>query len=169
MAILKNVEIWYPRLDPNKPNTKYNKDNGTWEIQLRTKDKKQKAEWAAAGLKPKTIDDDDKGIYYACTIRKKSKKTDGKPNQPVKVINGSLEEIDPKTIGNGSVGNVRIFQYEYGDDNKTANMLMAVQITKLNEYIPRPSEDDFEMTETEIVRAGSLQDNDDIDMDDDPF
>lgn len=168
MAIIKGAEIWFPKLVPNKPNTRFNKENGTWEVQIRTTDKKVKAEWAKLGLKVKTVDDDDKGIYYSCTIRKKSKKKDGTPNQPVKVVTGSLEDLDPATIGNGSIGNLRLFQYEYGDDNKIATMLMSVQITKLNEYIPKPSEDEFEMEEMEIVKAGSLQEADD-DLDDDPF
>ena len=50
MAILKNVELFYPRLDPKKPNSKFNKENPTWEVQIRTRDKKVKAEWVKLNL-----------------------------------------------------------------------------------------------------------------------
>ncbi len=167
MAILKNVELFYPRLDPKKPNAKFNKDQPTWEVQLRTRDKKVKAEWTKLNLKPKTVEDDD-GVFYSVSLRKKSKKKDGTPNQPVNVVDGALNQISPMSIGNGSVGNVRIFQYEYGDEGKIASMLMAIQITKLNEYVPKASDDEFEMTETTIVRVGDSEGGDD-DLDDDPF
>ena len=160
MAILKNVELFYPRLDPKKPNSKFNKENPTWEVQIRTRDKKVKAEWVKLNLKPKTVEDDS-GVFYSVTLRKKSKKKDGSDNEPVKVVNGSLEPINPMNIGNGSMGNIRLFQYEYGEEGKIASMLMAIQITKLNEYIPKPAEDEFEMTETEVVRVSDLNSDDD--------
>jgi hypothetical protein len=168
MAILKNVELFYPRLDPKKPNARFNKEQPTWEVQIRTRDKKVKNEWAALNLKPKTVEDDDGKVFYSVTLRKKSKKKDGEVNQPVKVIDGGLNDINPMSIGNGSIGNVRIFQYEYGDEKKIASMLMAVQITKLNEYIPKASDDEFEMTETEIVRVADADGGDD-DEDDNPY
>jgi len=162
MAILKNVELFYPRLDPKKPNAKFNKEQPTWEVQLRTRDKKVKAEWAGLNLKPKTVEDDN-GVYYSVSLRKKSKKKDGADNQPVTVVDGGLNPISPMSIGNGSIGNVRIFQYEYGDEKKIASMLMAIQITKLNEYIPKASDDDFEMTDTEIVRVADADGGDNED------
>lgn len=167
MAILKNVELFYPRLDPKKPNAKFNKDQPTWEVQLRTRDKKVKAEWTKLNLKPKTVEDDD-GVFYSVSLRKKSKKKDGTPNQPVNVVDGGLNQIDPMSIGNGSVGNVRIFQYEYGDEGKIASMLMAIQITKLNEYVPKGGDDEFEMTETTVVRISDSEGAND-EIDDDPF
>lgn len=174
MAILKNVELFYPRLDPKKPNAKFNKEQPTWEVQIRTRDKKVKAEWAALNLKPKTVEDDDGKVFYSVTLRKKSKKKekDGTYSnaQPVKVLDGGLNDINPMSIGNGSVGNVRIFQYEYGEEAKIASMLMAVQITKLNEYIPKASDDDFEMTETEVFRVSdAVGGDDDDDSDDNPY
>jgi len=168
MAILKNVELFYPRLDPKKPNSKFNKEQPTWEVQIRTRDKAVKNEWAALNLKPKTVEDDDGKVFYSVTLRKKSKKKDGEVNQPVKVIDGGLNDINPMSIGNGSIGNIRIFQYEYGDEGKIASMLMAVQITKLNEYIPKANDDEFEMTETEIVRVADADGGSD-DEDENPY
>ena len=166
MAILKNVELFYPRLDPKKPNDKFNKENPTWEVQIRTKDKKVAAEWKDLNLKPKLQEDAEGKTFYSVTLRKKSKKKDGSDNEPVKVVNGSLEAINPMTIGNGSVGNIRIFQYEYGEEAKIASMLMAIQITKLNEYVPKPAADEFEMTETQVVKIADNVGGDDADEDD---
>jgi hypothetical protein len=47
-------------------------------------------------------------------------------------------------------------------------MLMAIQITKLNEYVPKGGDDEFEMTETTVVRIGDSEGADD-EIDDDPF
>jgi hypothetical protein len=159
--ILKNVELHWAKLDPKRPNTTFNAD-GVWEVQARTRSKEQAAEWKKANLSVKTDEDDD-GVFYKTTLKKAAKKKDGEPNAPVKVVNGSLEEIDPNSLGNGSVGNVRLFQYEYevgqGKAKKQgiASMLMAIQVTKLEEYVPKPREDEFEMTETVVVKAGSKQ------------
>jgi hypothetical protein len=122
----------------------------------------------ALNLKPKTVEDDD-GVFYCVTLRKKSKKKDGSPNQPVTVVDGSLTAIEPSSIGNGSIGNVKIFQYEYPPDNKIASMVMAIQITKLKEYIPKGSDDDFELTETEVIRVADANGDDDDGDDDSPY
>jgi hypothetical protein len=167
MAILKNVELFWAQLDPKRPNSKFNKEQPTWDVQIRTRDKLVKAEWVALNLKPKTVEDDD-GVFYTVALRKKSKKKDGTDNQPVTVVDGSLAPIAPSSIGNGSIANVKIFQYEYPPDNKIASMLMAVQITKLKEYIPRASDDDFELTDTEIIRVSDANGGD-SDEDDSPY
>ena len=75
MAILKNVELFWAQLDPKRPNSKFNKEQPTWDVQIRTRDKKVKAEWVALNLKPKTVEDDD-GVFYSVTLRKKAKKKD---------------------------------------------------------------------------------------------
>lgn len=168
MAILKNVELFYPRLDPKKPNDRFNKENPTWEVQIRTKDKKVANEWKELNLKPKLQEDAEGKTFYSVTLRKKSKKRDGSDNEPVKVVNGSLETINPMSIGNGSVGNIRIFQYEYGDEKKIASMLMAIQITKLNEYVPKAADDEFEMTETKVVKIADNNGGDE-DLDEDAY
>ena len=37
-------------------------------------------------------------------------------------------------------------------------MLMALQITTLHEYTPKPREDDFEMVDTKVVTVADNQD-----------
>lgn len=169
MAILKNVELWFAKLDPKRPNNRFDSANPTWEVQIRTRSKNQAKEWKDLNINVKPDEDDD-GVFYKATLKKKSKKRDGEPQAPVNVVTGSLEELDPNTIGNGSKGNVRLFQYDYeiaGRKGK-ASMLMAVQVTELNEFRPKPREDDFEMTDMKVNKIADNQevDEDQFDLDD---
>ena len=153
MAIIENAEIWFCKLDPKRPNASFNKENPTWECQIRTKDKNVKKKWEDMHLRVKVMEGED-GVYYRVNLKKKSKKEDGSNAAPVKVVDGGLNEIDPNTIGNGSVGNIRVFQYDYESGGKkgVASMLMAIQLTKHILYTPKPRDDDFTMTETQVVK-----------------
>jgi hypothetical protein len=152
MAIIKNVEIHHCRLDPKRPNASFNKEAPTWEVQIRTKDKAQKKEWEEAGLQPKLVEDKEGNTYYRVNLKKKSKKADGTPVAPVKLIDGKHQDVDPNSIGNGSIANIRLFQYEYDSagTKKTASILMAVQLVKHLVYVPKPRED-FDEVETETI------------------
>ena len=166
MPILKNAEMWFANLDPKYPNARYNKQNPTWELQLRTTSKEQMDEWKEIGLAPKLMvykDGDQEGEpilsadgkkQWRVNLRKRSLDSKGEPAKPVVVVNGSLEEIDGATIGNGSIGNIRIYQYEYEQDKETklASVLMSVQVTKYIKYERQGNpEEQFTMEETEVV------------------
>jgi len=157
MAILHDCEIWFAKLDPAHPNNRYNKENPTWEVQLRTKSKEQKAEWEALGIKVVAHREDDDGpvLYYRANLRKKSKKADGEDGSIVGVIDGECDPVDPNTIGNGSIANIRIYQYNYSDAESgksgKATVLMGVQLTKHIVYTPKPREDEFKKAKTERV------------------
>ncbi len=154
MAVIKNAELWFCKLDPKRPSAKFNKKNPTWECQIRTTDKGVKKAWEELGLAVKAIVPDEGQPYFRVNLRKKSIKEDGDPASPIKVVNGHLEEVDPNSIGNGSVGNIRIFQYEYpkeGGGKGIASVLMGVQVTKHIVYKPKPRDDDFDMTDTEVI------------------
>jgi hypothetical protein len=167
MPFLNNVEIWYAKLDPARPNGRYNKNNPTWEVQIRTTDKAQKKEWEALHLPVKTVDPDEGPVYYSVSLRKKShKEVDkvvGEPNKPVEVVDGDLEPIDTNTIGNGSVGNVRIFQYPYpkeGGGTGIASMLMGVQLTKHVVYESKPREGFTQQATTRVQSEQSADQED---------
>ena len=117
-------------------------------------------------LNVKSDEDKEGNTFYKVNLKKKSKKRDGTPVDPVKVVDGQLNDIDPNTMGNGSIGNVRIYQYDYdvGGNTGIASMLMAVQVTKLIKYEPKPRDDDFELLDvpTEVVTtADNFGDNGD--------
>jgi hypothetical protein len=154
--ILKNVPLYYARLD--KPNAKFDKTNPKWEVQFQTEDADQAAEWKEAGLKPKFAEPKEAGgkPYYKVTVRRSSIKQSGELHEPPKVIDGRLQQIAANSVGNGSIGNVKLWEYE-GIDNVTKKptkrfTLMAVQIIHHKVYIPSDhnDEDDFEEAETTI-------------------
>lgn len=175
MALITNAEIWFPRLDPKHPNDKFDKKNPSWEVQIRTTDPAQKAEWESQNIKLKLDkypvghkneagEDIGEEIRYTpegkklwkAVLRKKSFKSKddviGEPNEPPVVIDGELAPVDPLTIGNGSIANIRVFQYP-GKPNpdgseKTSSMLMGVQLVHHIVYTPAPKEDEFQPVKT---------------------
>ena len=165
MPILKNCEIWFVKADPKRPNNKFNKKNPTWECQIRTTNKDQKKEWETHKLPVKAVVPDAGEPYFRVNLRKKSFKEDGEKSSPVKVVNGKLEDIDPNSIGNGSIANVRIFQYEYqkeGGGTGVASVLMGLQLIKHLMYVPKPRDDDFDEGDTETVAP--LEEEDDVEV-----
>jgi hypothetical protein len=162
-VIIRNAEMFFVKLDPSRPSATFNKDNPTWEAQIRTRNKQQAKEWKELNLKVTPKEDDD-GIFYAANLKKKSKKRDGTDMVAPNVVAGDLSPIDPKTIGNGSIGNLSVYQYGYDVNGKSgiASMLMGVQITTLNEYTPRPKQGGFEM---EAFTVNKVADNQEVDAD----
>lgn len=134
MIILRDCELWYPKLDPKRPNKKYNKKNPTWEVQIRTTNVNQKKEWEKAGLSVKAvIPDDGSAPYYRAMLKKNSIKADNTPAKPVEVLRGDLSEADPASISHGSIGHVKLFQREYKDDegkDRVMSILMGIQLKK---------------------------------------
>ncbi len=154
MAIIKDCELWFVKADPKRPSNKFNKENPTWETQIRTTSKEVKKYWESLGLAAKAVVPDEGAPYFRVNLRKKSIKNDGERASPVKVVNGHLEDIDPNTIGNGSIGHVRIFQYEYEKatgGKGIANVLMGIQVTKHIVYTAKARDDDFGMTDSETI------------------
>ena len=164
MAILKNCEIWYAKVDPKRPDKTFDKENGQWTCQIRTNRVEQKNEWVAAGLKPKLVvhkSGDDEGTpildkdgkrQWHCSLQKRCVKASGEAAEPVKVVDGNLNDVDPRTIGNGSVGNIRVFQYDSKTrEGEKVSMLMAIQLTKHKVYEPRGEAETFGFEETEVI------------------
>lgn len=162
MAILKNCELWFAKLDPKRPNRKFHPENPTWELQLRTSNKDTKKEWEALGLNVKAIVPDEGAPYFRVNLSKKSLNKEGEPAKPVNVVDAKLKPIDPSTIGNGSIGNVRIYQYEYtkkAGGQGIVSTVMAVQVTKHIVYTPKPTEDFDELdVDTEMVNDSEPSD-----------
>jgi hypothetical protein len=143
--IIRNCELHFVKLVPGFPNAHFNKVNPTWEVQIRTTDRKQRDEWKEANLSVKAVEDEETGkIYYRAVLKKKSIDAKGRPAKPVEVVNGAMQPVDPKSIGNGSIANLNIFQYEYTSSETgkkgIASMLMGVQITKHVLYVPKERE-----------------------------
>jgi len=167
--IIENVEIHYIKLDPTRPNGRFDPENPTWEIQIRTRDPQVAQQWRELNLSVKDIIPTVANVapYHRVNLKKKSKKRsktnnnpDGsfimEPSQPVTVVNGHLQSIDPNTIGNGSMANVRVFMREYRKDGEShasfTPVLMSLQLVKHLMYTPKfDPADEFAMAETEVV------------------
>jgi hypothetical protein len=163
MSFLNNVELYFVKCDPKRPNAFYNKENPTWEVQIRTYDRAQAKEWEAQNIQLKAVIPDEEGEkpYWKTVLRKRSIKRDGSPAEPVEILDGHLNNIDPNTIGNGSVGNLRIYQYEYpkGEGTGIATMLMGIQVTTHKLYTQ--TRETFAQTETTIIAETPKQMKDD--------
>lgn len=162
MALVENVEMFFAKLDPKRPSSKFNKDNPTWELQIRTTDKEQKKAWETLNLPVKAVmPDDDTPPFWRVNLRKKSIKTDGSAAGPVIVVDYNNKPIDPNTIGNGSIGNLRIFQYPYANNGKKglASVLMAVQVVKHIVYKAKERDDDFSVVDGETIIPEEYEDD----------
>ena len=171
MPILKNVEMYYIKCNPKRPNNTFDKKQPTWEVQLRTTSKDQKNEWINAGLQVRAVVPDDGEPYFRVNLRKRSIKNDGEKALPVEVVDGALEPVDPDTIGNGSIGNVRVLQRTYmkeGGGTGIANTLVGIQVIKHIVYKPVPHADSFEETTTERIElADDVNENEEVGTEDD--
>jgi hypothetical protein len=166
MALLENAEIWFAKVVPARPNARFNRENPTWETQIRTLVQEVGERWEEQHIPVKAIipKKGEGEPYWRANLRKKSLK-DGEPTGYVEVVDMQLQPIDPDTIGNGSLANVRVFQYEYkkeGGGVGVANVLMAIQLKKHIMYTRKPREDDFVADgETEFIPEENEESDDD--------
>lgn len=150
---IDNVELNWAKLD--QPVSPF----GTlqWELQVATSDKAKAKE-----LKDNFFNVKEKDGKFFVSLKRKAIKSDGSQNTPVRVVDGSLNPINAKSIGNGSVGNVIVFQYPYETAGRkgVASSLSGVQITELVEY--NPSASGFDV-------IGDVADTATVDEEDAPF
>lgn len=129
---IDNVELNWAKLD--QPVSPF----GTlqWELQIATTDKAKAKE-----LKDNFFNVKEKDGKYVVSLKRKAIKSDGSENNPVRVVDSSLNPIDAKKIGNGSSGNVIVYQYPYETAGRKgiAASLSGVQVTDLIEYNPSAS------------------------------
>lgn len=163
--ILNNVAVYYARLRPEFPN-KYNPARPAWTLEIRTTDKAVKKDWQAAKIRVTTVDPDDGPVYYKASLRRKLTGKNGKQLKPVEVVNGRGVAIDPGSIGNGSICNIRIFQYDSinpeNGESVRVSMLCAVQVVKHIVYTPPPQEN-FEEAGYEVVGSVGGESSDKLD------
>jgi len=187
--IIPNATLFFTKVEPNSPAKPFaGEGSPSWETQIRTTSKDVAKKWKEMDLNVRALSrkakdddgnfmtddlgealrepiaDDNGNPYYGVTVRKKTLKRDGSKQNPVNVVGGDLSPVDPATIGNGSVGNLSVFQYpyEYKGKKGISSMLMAIQVTELNEYKPRPQDGGFAPTEFKVNKVG---DNQEVDAD----
>ena len=132
---ITDVELNWARLDT--PVNPFGTEQ--FELQIATTDKAKAEE-----LKSNFFNVKEKDGKFIVSLKRKAKKADGSDNGKVRVVNSDLTPMEnTRIIGNGSIGNVIVFQYPYSAMGRKgiANSLTAVQVTKLEKYEPSPSVD----------------------------
>ena len=130
--LISDVELNWARLDTPAQNP-FGGDPA-WELQIATTDKAKAEEMSANHLNVK-----EKDGKFVASLRRKAVTKDGSPMDPVRVVDSSKQPMDGtsrRKIGNGSVGNVIVWQapYDFSGRKGVTNSLTAVQVVKLEEY-----------------------------------
>lgn len=150
--VLNNVEIFFPKLA--RPDS-YKGGPERWTLQMRTRDEDTADSWEELGFTVKKLKDDDGNKFWRANVSRKVIKGDGERRDPVKLLDGSMNEIDPRTLGNGSVGNIQYTPWEMERDGETLSgrILEAVQVTTLKVYTPRDGAEDegFSLVDTDVI------------------
>lgn len=154
-VILSNVDLYWAKLNPEKPVSPFGTEQ--WELTVQVP-KKREREIASFGNVKEGFE---KGTV-AVNLKKKAQKKDGTPAAAVRVVDAKKQPLDPKLIGNGSKGNVMLMLKDYeikapnGKVTKsgTTVTLTAVQVTDLVKYVPKNNNfvdfDEVEGTSNEV-------------------
>jgi len=161
-AIIKNVTFSWVKL--SEPVDNYTGDKKIYEVCVAVPPAREKELAAIRKTRPMGKDG-----MVGINLSKNAFKKDGSEAQKVRCVDANKMPLDPKIVGNGSVGNVLIMQSPYeikhpktGKVTKsgTSTMLIAIQVTKLIKYEPKSSMD-FDTEEGVPADEGFGEDNDD--------
>ena len=143
-VILKDVELHWAKLD--KPVDPFKTGERLWEVQIRTADEVIAKQWAKEYYI--NAKKDDEGFWKA-NVKRKELNGKGETNKAPDVLGRSNQPISASNIGNGSIGDLKLFQYPYDVAGRkgVASMLSAVRVTDLKEYAPT-SDVDFDVIDT---------------------
>lgn len=160
-VIIKNVELWWAKLDPKAPVEPF----GTlqWEIQIRfpaTQAEEMEPFGTASPVK-------DNPKLLQINLKKKAEKADGTPAKSIVVFSDEGDIMDGTIVGNGSRGAVKLMLRDYEIKNTkgkvtkegTAVSVIQVQISDLVEYRPTQNTFDFDDEEDEqpVRRAATTK------------
>ena len=143
-VILKDVELHWAKLET--PVDPFKTGERLWEVQIRTADEEVAKKWAKEYYI--NAKKDDEGFWKA-NVKRKELNGKGETNKAPDVLGRSNQPISASNIGNGSIGDLKLFQYPYDVAGRkgVASMLSAVRITDLKEYAPT-SDVDFDVIDT---------------------
>ena len=137
--LISDVTLNWARLD--KPQNPFGTEQ--YELQIATTDAAKAEELRANHLNVK----EKEAGTFTVSLKRKAKRADGSDNGKVQVVGTKASDvIDVRTIGNGSKGNVIIWQYPYEAMGRSgiASSLTKVQVVDLVEYTGA-NDVDFEM------------------------
>ena len=125
-----------------------------WELQIATTDPVLAGQMGENNLNVK-----EKDGKYTVSLKRKAVKADGTEMVPVRLVDAQKNPIENRgSIGNGSKGNVIVWQAEYEAMGKSgvSNSLTAVQVTELVEYAPTGGVDFSVVGDSPAGDEGSL-------------
>jgi len=130
-SIIRDVTLNYVKVDPENPTDPF----GTlqWECQIVAPASRAEELEGYGSVKP--IKDDPSRV--AVNLKRKALRKDGTENDPVVLVDGQKQPINPKIkVGNGSKGNVKVYRREYDVAGRQgiSTIMTAIQITDLIEY-----------------------------------
>lgn len=131
--LIENVELNWAKLDT--PVNPFGTEQ--FELQIATTDAAVADQWKKDFLNVKE-DKKNPGKFIAA-LRRKAKRADGSDNGKVRVVDGNKAPFENvRSIGNGSIGNVIIWQAPFDTMGRkgVSSSLTAVQITTLEEFTP---------------------------------
>ena len=128
--LINNVTLDYARLA-----TPYKNQWGgeNYELRISTRDAAKAQEMRDHGL---NVKEPEAGLF-AVNLKRKATKSNGEANAPVRVVDSQRNAMENLgAIGNGSVGNVIVYKYDYdmAGNKGTGFSLTALQITDLVIY-----------------------------------
>ena len=139
--MIANVELNWARLDASSPVSPFGAPQ--WELQIATTDKA-----VADDLKANHLNVKERDGKFVVSLKRKAVKADGSPMDPVRVVDAAKMPIEnTRSIGNGSVGNVIVWQapFEVQGRKGISNSLTAVQVTTLEVYSGSSNNVDFDI------------------------
>ena len=151
-VIINDVELNWCKLA--KPMT--NQFGATqYEMQIVAKDKAHADKITAdTGISFK-----EKDGKLVANLKRKATKRDGSDNGAPRVVDSNKAPLEnPGSVGNGSKGNIIVWQYEYefGGRKGVGNSLTAVQVTNLVKYESKNNVD-FDSVSSEEAPAPSAE------------
>jgi hypothetical protein len=161
MTILRNVTFYWAKL--KVPNAMFDKANPRWEVQLRTTDKAQLAEWRELGLNPRLAEDEENGgTFYRVNLQRRSKhiKT-GENVDPPTVVSAANKPIDSGSVGNGSIGHIRLWFYDTTSPDGApikGVTFTGIQLTTHVKFAMKAFEDFNDEGETTVIEAEEVSD-----------
>lgn len=157
-VFLKNATLNYAKLV--KPVNPFGTEQ--FEIQAATTDNATATEWKALGFNVK-----EKDGTYTVSLKRKARKADGSDNGKVIVIDSQLKPISEDQLmklGNGSTGNIKLYQYPYeaaGRKGVTAS-LTAIQVVDFVEYVGNGVESGFSVVGDAPAEVAEAEATDDM-------
>jgi len=154
---IDNVTLNWAKLD--KPVNPYGQLQ--WEMQIATTDKALAESLSENHFR---VQEKESGIFTV-SLKRKAIKVDGEPNKPVTVVGSDLAPLTG-SIGNGSVGNVIVWQnyYDKAGRQGVVSTLTGVQVTDLKVYNSSTAGFDVVSSNPTTATADAIEDAEDAPM-----